>query len=367
MQLNRRELLKTGAILAVPTLLGGKPRFLSPSKAPGVVKPPPRFDINDRLHIERMKRKKQLEQNWELQDFSPSYPYRWEIAALLENQDIYNNGLPPNRAKDEVTQYSPKLIRRMFKNSVLHEMFGFQTLEKRAELTFWRDAKREQTIAIPIVAERFKWRTTWNWEVIYDLKSVHGLDASEELLTLVADEIQVEMTRRVVTQVKLASEPVEKRGDLATAINFELNRIHNKTQDKTANNWVFTSPENVAKLMWDISAINDQPDPITLDQLGCGVMKIGRFKCDDVIFDLFQDALFPTNETLIGCKGWRTFPGDELPEIPIASCGVVVCPFIGIEVSPVFLDPGSFTPQKNFYTYYGTKLLNHDYYTLIKG
>ena len=205
-----------------------------------------------------------------------------------------------------------------------------------------------------IAAKTRKLKAVWSYEAQQDLRSQHNLDAEAELTGVLAQEINLEIDREVIQDLRNNAGTVAA-WDLATSLGDTIkekyeslyvkivevsNVIHKKTLRGGAN-FLVTSPE-VASI-FDTATAGFAPAPSETFTSSLGIQYVGTVANR---YRLYKDPLFPTNQILMGYKG------DSYMD-----SGYFYCPYVPLTQTPVVLDPESFCPRKGILTRYGKKLL----------
>jgi len=205
-----------------------------------------------------------------------------------------------------------------------------------------------------IAAKTRKLKAVWSYEAQQDLRSQHNLDAEAELTAVLAQEINLEIDREVLTDLRnnagtvtawdfntaLGETIKEKYESLYVKVVEVSNVIHRKTLRGGAN-WLVTSPE-VASI-FETATAGFAPAPSETFTSSLGIQYVGTVNNR---WRLYKDPLFPTNQILMGYKG------DSYMD-----SGYFYCPYVPLTQTPVVLDPESFCPRKGILTRYGKKLL----------
>ena len=229
----------------------------------------------------------------------------------------------------------------------------------------------------PVEAQPRRLKALWSSEAAEDLRAFHGLDAETEIVSIVAQEIALEIDREIINDLFLASTgttgtfdrvppagiaEVDHLRSMITTLSTVSNLIHKKTLRAPAN-WIVTSPE-VSALLAQLTTHGDfrpiyvsggespygpadMPRPLT--QHGqFGIYKVGTLQNKWLIY---EDPFFTRDRMLIGLKG-----GSYL------DAGYVWAPYIPLQVTPTFLDPNDFSFRKGLRTRYAKKLLRSEFY-----
>lgn len=205
-----------------------------------------------------------------------------------------------------------------------------------------------------IAAKTRKLKAVWSYEAQQDLRSQHNLDAEAELTAVLAQEINLEIDREVLTDLRNNAGTVTA-WDFNTALGDTIKEkyeslyvkvvevsavIHRKTLRGGAN-WLVTSPE-VASI-FETATAGFAPAPSETFSSSLGIQYVGTVNNR---WRLYKDPLFPSNQILMGYKG------DSYMD-----SGYFYCPYVPLTQTPVVLDPESFCPRKGILTRYGKKLL----------
>jgi len=205
-----------------------------------------------------------------------------------------------------------------------------------------------------IAAKTRKLKAVWSYEAQQDLRSQHNLDAEAELTAVLAQEINLEIDREVLGDLRNNAGTVAA-WDFSTAIGQTIkekyealyvkiievsNVIHRKTLRGGAN-FIVTSPE-VASI-FETATAGFAPAPSETFTSSLGVQYVGTVANR---YRLYKDPLFPSNQLLMGYKG------DSYMD-----SGYFYCPYVPLTQTPVVLDPESFCPRRGLLCRYGKKLL----------
>lgn len=205
-----------------------------------------------------------------------------------------------------------------------------------------------------IVATTRKLKGAWSWEAQQDIRSQHTLDLEEEITTVMAQEVNLEIDREIIGDLRLNAGTVatwdfntslgdtikEKYESLFVKVTEISNIVHKKTL-RGAANWIITSPE-VASI-FETATAGFAPAPSENFTSSIGIQYVGSVNNR---WRLYKDPAFPTNQLLLGYKG------DSYMD-----AGYFYCPYIPLTQTPVVMDPESLCPRKGLITRYGKKLL----------
>jgi len=205
-----------------------------------------------------------------------------------------------------------------------------------------------------IAAKTRKLKAVWSYEAQQDLRSQHNLDAEAELTAVLAQEINLEIDREVLGDLRnnagtvaswdfntaLGDTIKEKYESLYVKVVEVSNVVHRKTL-RGGCNWIVTSPE-VASI-FETATAGFAPAPGEGFTSSLGIQYVGTVNNR---WRLYKDPLFPSGQVLMGYKG------DSYMD-----SGYFYCPYVPLTQTPVVLDPDSFCPRKGILTRYGKKLL----------
>jgi hypothetical protein len=205
-----------------------------------------------------------------------------------------------------------------------------------------------------IVARTRKLKAVWSYEAQQDLRSQHNLDAEAELTAVLAQEINLEIDREVLTDLlnnagtvaawdfstTLGDTVKEKYESLYVKI-VELSAVVHRKTLRGGCNWLVTSPEIAS--IFETATAGFAPDPSETFTSNLGIQYVGTI---NKRWKLYKDPLFKQNQILLGYKG------DSYMD-----SGYFYCPYVPLTQTPVVLDPESFCPRKGILTRYGKKLL----------
>ena len=205
-----------------------------------------------------------------------------------------------------------------------------------------------------ITAKTRKLKAVWSYEAQQDLRSQHNLDAEAELTAVLAQEINLEIDREVLTDLRnnagtvsawdfntaLGDTIKEKYESLYVKVVEVSNVVHRKTL-RGGCNWIVTSPE-VASI-FETATAGFAPTPSETFTSSLGIQYVGTVNSR---WRLYKDPLFPSGQLMMGYRG------DSYMD-----SGYFYAPYVPLTQTPVVLDPESFCPRKGILTRYGKKLL----------
>lgn len=218
-----------------------------------------------------------------------------------------------------------------------------------------------------------KLKALWSSEAADDLKAFHGLDAETEVISGISSEVAFEIDREIVQELEAAglasgnqvtwdaTPPaaialVDYYTGIIAAISMVSNRIHKKTH-RGPGNFLVTSPEVCAvlestKVFRPIDKPKENVNVLSIEKIGILLDKWVVYR--DPFFTVTQTNTTSTGNILVGYKG-NTF----------LDAGYAYAPYIPLQITPTFLDPGDFSNRKGIRTRYAKQLLDNSYYGIV--
>ncbi len=198
-----------------------------------------------------------------------------------------------------------------------------------------------------IAAKTRKLKAVWSYEAQQDLRSQHNLDAEAELTAVLAQEINLEIDREVLTDLRnnagtiaawdfntsLGDTIKEKYESLYVKV-VELSAVVHRKTLRGGCNWLVTSPEIAS--IFETATAGFAPAPSETFTSSLGIQYVGTVNNR---WRLYKDPLFPNNQILLGYKGDSYLDS-----------GYFYCPYVPLTQTPVVLDPESFCPRKGILT-----------------
>ena len=220
-------------------------------------------------------------------------------------------------------------------------------------------------------ADSRKLKAVWSSEAADDLRAFHGLDAEAELVSGISSEIALEIDQEVLSELSAAGTASGNTGSFdftawgnspssygfgqADYIRGSIKEIGTLSQTiykktlRSPANWIVTSPETVAYL-------DQLPEFVSAgapDAHNLGVMKAGALLGK---YDVWTNPYNTDHKTIVGYKGSS-----------FLDAGFIYAPYIPLQVTPTFMDPGDFSFKKGMRTRYAKKLVNNKYYGVLSG
>lgn len=152
-----------------------------------------------------------------------------------------------------------------------------------------------------------KLKSSYSVEMYQDLKAMHGLNADEELMSMMAVEVQNELDREIVDMVNSWAAPagdfvvgtsgsdryeLESLAHLGLKIANESREIARLTR-RGAGNVILVSPK-VATVLEQLKGFSPIANDSTVDAGAIGVSVIGKFNGMKVIMDSFASTDYAT-------------------------------------------------------------------------
>ncbi len=241
------------------------------------------------------------------------------------------------------------------------------------------DVKKALIEAVP---RRIK--SLWSSEAAEDLRALHGVEAENEMVAAVAQEIGLEVDREIIQELFQSSTgtvgtfdrippagiaEIDHLRSLITTMATVSNLIHKKTLRAPAN-FIITSPE-ISALLSQLTTHGDyrpifvsDPNggslangPVDIPRPLAGHGQYGIYKAGTLMnkWVIYEDPFFARDYMLLGLKG-ATY----------LESGYAWAPYIPLQVTASFLDPADFSIRKGLRTRYGKKLLRPEYYGQIR-
>lgn len=218
-----------------------------------------------------------------------------------------------------------------------------------------------------VVAQTRALKAEYTMELAQDLKSVHGLDAENELSNILATEILSEINREIIRDIYVTAEigcesgtmekgvfdldvdadgrwSAEKYKGLLMRIEREANRIAQRTR-RGRGNFIICSSDVASALqmagMLDYApAIQNNLNVNEAQTTFAGILN-GKFK---VFVDPYQSNGSSNQFVVVGYKGTSAY-----------DAGMFYCPYVPLQLVRA-QDPNTFQPKIGFKTRYGIAL-----------
>ena len=213
-----------------------------------------------------------------------------------------------------------------------------------------------------IKAKPRKMKLLWSAEAEEDLRALWGQDMTANLVGDAAQEMALEVDREVINDLFVAGESGnnKKSFDAKAPSGVDLTShlrgivvpisqvsyaIHKRTHRGPAN-WIVTSP--------DVAAILEATPFFTMTSdvtLSGGIMKVGTLQGK---WTVYVDPYFARTKMLVGRQGNSQ-----------VDTGYIFAPYVPLQVTGTFLDPGDFTLRKGLRTRYAKLLVRSEFYGIV--
>ncbi len=236
----------------------------------------------------------------------------------------------------------------------------------------------------PIQAWSRKIKTLWSAESADDLRAMLGMDIESELVGGTASEMQLEIDREIINDLKIAANagvnketfdaavpagrtPIEHYSGILTYCDKISQKIHTDTK-RGGGNFIVCAPDVKTvfsalarhgdfKVIYNPGAGATAPGmgtggrpgfPLPAGPQGYGIFEAGTLQDR---WRVFVDPYMEAGKAIVGLKG-TTF----------LDSGYVYAPYVPMQVTSTFLDPANFQARKGIRTRYATKLVNSKFY-----
>lgn len=228
-----------------------------------------------------------------------------------------------------------------------------------------------------IVAKTRKLKAQWTPEFSQDLNAFHSLDAEAELTSILSEYISLEVDLEILDMLiqNVPTNQVEvwsaKVGDSFVngnrvsntagvyytqmswfqTLGIKLQKISNLIHQRTLRggaNFIVVSP-TVATILESIPGFAADTDgDVAKASYAFGVQKIGALNSR---YKVYKNPYMTENVILMG------FRGNQFLE-----SGAVYAPYIPLIMTPLVMDPDTFTPRKGIMTRYAKKMVRPEFY-----
>ena len=228
-----------------------------------------------------------------------------------------------------------------------------------------------------IVAKTRKLKAQWTPEFSQDLNAFHSLDAEAELTSILSEYISLEVDLEILdmliqnvptNQVEVWSAKIGNQlvnGAMQSNVNgayytqmswfqtlgIKLQKISNLIHQRTLRggaNFMVVSP-TVATILESIPGFAADTDgDVTKASYAFGVQKIGALNSR---YKVYKNPYMTENVILMG------FRGNQFLE-----SGAVYAPYVPLIMTPLVMDPDTFTPRKGIMTRYAKKMVRPEFY-----
>lgn len=281
------------------------------------------------------------------------------VAVLLENQRLYNEMITDTGDVAQFKRISIPLVRRIAPGFLAFELASVQPMLGPTSLAY--HFEKNKIVETDMVARTIKMKAVWTYEACQDLRSQFNLDAEAELTAILAQEINLEFDRMLLTDLRnnaalkktidyshIQGETESERFAVVQNYVYDLAAEAQKLYGRPFANKMVVSPEMAKVLL----VKEKQDDDIFSFKLG--ISEAGTFSTDKGDITVFTDPLLPTGAVVMAYRGEHQF-----------DAGYVFSPYIMLSQTPVVLDPDSFVPRKGILSRFGVKLVDPTYFSSL--
>lgn len=228
-----------------------------------------------------------------------------------------------------------------------------------------------------------KLKILWNSEITDDMKAILGMDIEPELTAGMAAEIMLGIDRELImaaygatsattipfdAAVPAGRNQIDHYRNILTVLEKGSSSINTETR-RGNGNFIVMGPSvqpvvsalaSHGDMVLNINGgvipagqgVGGQPQPaLPMIGNGNGIYTLGFLQNR---WRVVVDPFFPAGEIMVGLKGQR-----------FADAGVVYAPYVPLEMTSAFLDPGDWTVRKGIRTRYARKVVNNKFYKRI--
>jgi len=238
----------------------------------------------------------------------------------------------------------------------------------------------------PVQAWSRKLKALWSSEAADDMRAMLGLDIESELVGGLASEIGLEIDREIIQDLYVAADagtnkdtfdatvppgrsPVEHYSGILTKLDKIATEIHTRTK-RGPGNFIVCAPDvstviSALSRHGDFKGVFSQTDPVQgigtggrpgfplpNAPQGYGIFEAGTLQNR---WRVIVDPYFESGKAVVGLKG-STF----------LDSGYAYAPYVGLQITSTWLDPGNFQARKGLRTRYATKLMNSNFYGALE-
>jgi hypothetical protein len=213
-----------------------------------------------------------------------------------------------------------------------------------------------QLTSSPVFAQERRIRGRWSTAAAMALEALHNLNADDKVSTAMAMELQFEIQREVIDQLRLiaGAGSVGWNATKPSGVSFTEHKLSFIDAVTEGSNFIFRATRKV-RANFIICGVQAAHVIETLPNfVGAGTAAeadgiyfmgtlAGRYKC-------YADPNYPVDEFLIGYKG------KDLMRI-----GYIWCPWVLLRSTPL-IELDDFVSRKGLASWYGKKVVNNKYY-----
>jgi hypothetical protein len=227
-----------------------------------------------------------------------------------------------------------------------------------------------------VVAKTRKLKAQWTQEYAQDLNAYQNIDAEAEITALLSEYMSMEIDLEILDMLIQDARTTERwsvennkvwngtawtadtsdfyntQGQWFQTLGTKMQKVSNKIHQKTLRggaNFAVVSP-TVATILESIPGYAASTDGDKMD-FAMGVQKVGSLNNR---FRVYKNPYMTENLILMGYRGNQ-----------FLETGASYCPYIPLMMTPLVLDPETFTPKKGVLTRYAKKMLRPEFYGKI--
>lgn len=230
-----------------------------------------------------------------------------------------------------------------------------------------------------IVAKTKKLKAVWTPEFAQDLNAYQSLDAEAELTSIMSEYVSLEIDMEVLDMLIESAnggteywtaennKALDATGYTNTNLGFfntqggwfqtlgtKMQKLSNNIHQKTLRggaNFMVVSPQ-VATVIESIPGFASNSDgDVTKASYAFGVQKSGQLNSR---YTVYKNPYMTENVILMGYRGNQ-----------FLEAGAVFAPYIPLIMTPLVMDPDTFTPRKGLLTRYAKKVIRPEFYGKI--
>ena len=231
----------------------------------------------------------------------------------------------------------------------------------------------------PIVAKTRKLKAQWTPEFAQDLNAYQALDAEAELTSIMSEYIALEIdlenldmliqdasawdeywnvqNNQQLNSAKTGYDNLgffNSQGQWFQTLGTKMQKVSNKIHQKTLRggaNFLVCSP-TVATILESIPGFASTSDGNpTKMSYAFGMQKMGQINNR---YTVYKNPYMTENMILMGFRGTQ-----------FLESGAVFSPYIPLIMTPLVMDPDTFTPRKGLMTRYAKKMIRSEFYGRI--
>ena len=218
-----------------------------------------------------------------------------------------------------------------------------------------------------VYSETKRLKAQWTIEAQQDLMAYHGLNAENELMSVVASTVRREIDQLIIGDLRTAASLPTGAGDVAwsSTIGGDYNGSQ-REWDMTLYNAIIDANaliynKRMVNATWIVAGSNactrlEKLEGFTEVHRDWAVSGMGmeRFGVLKNRFNVYKDPWAPADSMLVGYKG-----------ATMMETGYVYAPYIPLYTSPLIIDPNDFTPRRGIMSRFARKLVDPSFYATV--